>query len=83
MKVFIDDILIYSKNQGKHAKHLRMVLQVLREKQLYGKLSKCAFWLESVDFLGHIVSGQGISVDLRKVEAVDKWSTPKSVTEVR
>ena len=69
--VFIDDILIYFKIRGDHAEHLRTVLQVLREKQLYGKLSKCAFWLESIDFLGHIVPGQGISVDPRKVEAVE------------
>jgi len=59
-----------------------MVLQVLREKQLYGKLSKCAFWLKSADFLGHIVSGQGISMDPMKVKAVEKWLTPKLVTEV-
>jgi len=59
------------------------VLQVLREKLLHKKLSKCAFWLESVDFLGHIILGQGLSVDLKKVEAVEKWSIPKSVTKVR
>jgi len=62
---------------------LRIVLQILREKQLYGNLSKYAFWLESVDFLGHIISGQGLPMDPKKVEAVEKWPTPKSVTEVR
>ena len=81
--VFIDDILIYFKNQGEHAEHLKTVLQVLREKQLYRKLSKCAFWLESVEFLGHIVSGHGLLVDPKKVEAVEKWPTHKSITKVR
>ena len=61
--VFIDDILFYSKTREEHAEHLRTMLQVLREKRLCGKLSKCAFWQESVDFLGHIISGQGISVE--------------------
>ena len=56
---------------------------MLREKQLYRKLSKCAFCLESVEFLGQMVSGQGISVDPKKVKAVEKWPTPKSVIEVR
>ena len=55
MVVFIDDILVYSKNEQKHEQHFRIVLQALREKQLYAKLSKCDFWLKEVSFLGHIV----------------------------
>ena len=54
--VFIDDILIYSKNQEDHKLHLRLALQVLREKQLYAKFSKCEFWMEEIAFLGHVVS---------------------------
>jgi len=81
--VFIDDILIYSKTQEEHAEHLRLVLGVLREKQLYAKLSKCKFWLDEVQFLGHVISAQGIVVDPAKVEAVVKWETPKSATEIR
>ena len=54
------------------------MLQVLREKLLHKKLSKCAFWLESVDFLGHIILGQGLSVDPKKVEAVEKWPSGNS-----
>ncbi|RHN78855.1 putative nucleotidyltransferase, Ribonuclease H [Medicago truncatula] len=81
--VFIDDILIYSKTEEEHAEHLKIVLQVLKEKKLYAKLSKCEFWLKEVSFLGHVISGDGIAVDPSKVEAVSQWETPKSVTEIR
>ncbi|KAJ6839083.1 uncharacterized protein M6B38_316420 [Iris pallida] len=81
--VFIDDILVYSKSEEEHERHLRIVLQTLREEQLYAKLSKCEFWLDQIPFLGHIVSGEGISVDPKKVEAVKSWPTPKSVAEIR
>jgi hypothetical protein len=63
--VFIDDILIFSKNEEEHDKHLCLVLQKLRENQLYAKLNKCEFWLKEVSFLGYIISG-GISVDPRR-----------------
>ncbi|KAA3473360.1 reverse transcriptase [Gossypium australe] len=81
--VFIDDILIYSRYENEHAEHLSMVLQVLREKQLYDKFSKSEFWLKEVGFLGHIVSGDGIRVDPRKISANVEWKPPKRVTEVR
>ncbi|XP_052734108.1 uncharacterized protein LOC128196656 [Vigna angularis] len=81
--VFIDDILIYSKSHEEHAEHLRVVLGVLKEKELYAKLSKCEFWMKSVQFLGHVVSAEGISVDPAKVRAVLEWESPRSVTEVR
>ena len=68
--VFIDDILIYSKSKEEHAEHLRIVLQRLRDHQLYAKFSKCAFWLEEVQFLGHVLSAEGIAVDPSKVEEV-------------
>ena len=68
--VFIDDILIYSRNEEDQASHLRIVLQTLKDKKLYAKFSKCEFWLESVVFLGHIVSRDGIRVDTQKIEAV-------------
>ncbi|XP_057542411.1 uncharacterized mitochondrial protein AtMg00860-like [Amaranthus tricolor] len=81
--VFIDDILVYLRDRDDHEKHLRSVLQTLRENKLYAKLSKCDFWLEKVSFLGHFVSKEGISVDPAKVVAVRSWPSPKNVTEVR
>jgi hypothetical protein len=81
--IFIDDILIYSKDSQEHAEHLRIVLEVLREKQLCAKFSKCEFWLSEVKFLGHVISQGGVSVDPSKVEAVLNWERPRSVTEVR
>ncbi|KAH0720291.1 hypothetical protein KY284_005321 [Solanum tuberosum] len=66
--VFIDDILIYLRNEKDNASHLRVVLQTLKDKELYVKFSKCEFWLESVAFLGHIVSGEGIKVDTQKIK---------------
>ena len=81
--VFIDDILIYFKNEEEHDGHLRLVLQKLRENQLYAKLSKCEFWLKEVSFLGHIISEGGISVDPSKVESVLSWNTPQNVSDIR
>nr|KYP42763.1 Retrovirus-related Pol polyprotein from transposon 297 family [Cajanus cajan] len=81
--VFIDDILIYSQTHEEHEEHLQTVLQVLKDKQLYAKLSKCEFWLEEVKFLGHVISKDGVSVDPSKVEAVLLWEPPKTVTIIR
>ena len=74
--VFIDDILIDSKNGREHAEHLRTVLQILRQEQLYAKESKCEFWLDRIVFLGHVVSEEGISVDPNKIQAVKDWPIP-------
>ena len=81
--VFIDDILVYSKDAQEHEQYLRIVLETLREKKLYAKLNKCDFWLKEVSFLGHIVSVEGIRVDPAKIEAVVNWKSPQNVTEVR
>ena len=83
MVVFIDDILVYSKNEEEHEQHLRIVLQTLREKHLYVKLSKCDLWLKEVFFLGHIVSAEGIKVDPAKIEVIVNWKPPRNVIEVR
>src|SRR5262249_16238734 len=81
--VFIDDILVYSKSQKKHEEHLAIVLQTLRENQLYAKLSKCEFWLDKVGFLGHVINKEGIQVDPQKVEEVSNWPRPMNVIEIR
>ena len=80
--IFIDDILIYSKTREKHEHHLRMTLKVLREHQLYAKLSKCEFWLRSLTFLGHVVSIQGVEVDSKKIEIVMNLLRPLTPTDV-
>jgi hypothetical protein len=80
--VFIDDILIYSRSMEEHEEHLRIVLQQLREHQLYAKFSKCEFWSKEVPFLGHVVSIQGIAMDPSKVKEVLDWKPPTSMFEV-
>ena len=81
--IFIDDILVYSSSSEEHSERLRIVLQTLRGRQLYAKLSKCQFWLDKVAFLGHVISDEGVSVDSQKIEAVVNWKPPKNVSEVR
>jgi hypothetical protein len=81
--VFIDDILIFSKNEEEHDEHLHLVLQKLRENQLYAKLNKCEFWLKEVSFLGHIISEGGISVDPNEVKDVLSWKTLQNVSDIR
>jgi hypothetical protein len=73
VNVFLDDILIYSNTKEEHEKHLRMVLQVLREKKLYAKLSKCIFYQREIHYLGHIISEEGIEVDPENIEAIKSW----------
>jgi hypothetical protein len=80
--VFIDDILIYSRSMEEYEEHLQIVLQWLREHQLYHKFSKCEFWIKEVSFLGHVVSPEGIAVDPSKVKEVLDWEPPTSVFEV-
>jgi hypothetical protein len=81
--VFIDEILIYSKNDSEHEEHLRMVLQKLWDNQLHTKFTKCDIWLDEVHFLGHIISKGGIVVDPAKVTAIIDWKIPSTVLEIR
>jgi hypothetical protein len=81
--VFIDDILIFSKMEEEHEKHLRLVLKKLRSNQLYTTFSKCEFWLTEVTFLGHVISVGGVSVDPGKVRDVLNWMPPTNVSEIQ
>ncbi|WVZ89888.1 LOW QUALITY PROTEIN: hypothetical protein U9M48_036237 [Paspalum notatum var. saurae] len=81
--IFIDDILIFSKMEGEHAEHLRIVLQRLRDHRLYAKFSKCEFWLREISFLGHVLSEKGIPIDPSKMQEVLDWDQPQNVTEVK
>jgi uncharacterized protein YaiI (UPF0178 family) len=83
VQVFLDDIVIYSRNEREHKEHLRIVLSCLRENKLYGKLSKCSFFQTKIHYLGHIIFGEGISVDPEKVKAIMEWPVPKNAHEVR
>ncbi|GJZ93193.1 putative reverse transcriptase domain-containing protein [Tanacetum coccineum] len=79
--VFIDDILIYSKNKEEHGEHLKTILNLLRSEKLYAKFSKCDFWLDSVQFLGHVIDSSGVHVDPAKIEAIKNWAAPTTPTE--
>ncbi|XXG47996.1 hypothetical protein AAC387_Pa02g2550 [Persea americana] len=73
--VFIKDVFVYSKSKEEHEHQLRTSLQLLRDSQLYAKLSKCEFWLKHGSFLGHVISKEGLAVDSKKIEAVANWAT--------
>ncbi|GJX87928.1 putative reverse transcriptase domain-containing protein [Tanacetum coccineum] len=83
MIVFIDDILIYSKNKKEHEEHLKAILELLKKEELYAKFSKCEFWLPKVQFLSHVIDSQGIHVDPAKIESIKDWASPKTPTEIR
>ena len=82
MIVFIDDILVYSRSQEEHEHHLKIVLHMLRDHQLYAKFSKYEFWLDKVAFFGRIASKESIMEDLKKVEVIQQWPRPTSVVEI-
>nr|GFC50688.1 putative reverse transcriptase domain-containing protein [Tanacetum cinerariifolium] len=81
--VFIDDILIYLKDEKKHEEHLKAILELLKKEELYAKFSMCEFWIPKVQFLGHMIDSQCINMDPAKIESVKDWASPKSQTEIR
>jgi hypothetical protein len=81
--VFLDDILIYSSSLEQHTKHLQLVLQILRDNQLFLKLSKCSFAQHKLEYLGHIISSARVATDPQKIAAMLHWPKPTNVTEVR
>ena len=81
--VYLDDILIFSKNAAEHEQHLKQVLQILRSNKLYAKKSKCSFYQNSVAFLGHVVTADGIKVDPAKIKAIVEWPDPKDASQLR
>lgn len=81
--IYLDDVLIYSRNKEEHAEHLRLVLTVLRDNQLWGKLGKCDFYKSTIKFVGHVISKDGISVHPDKIKALIDWPTPQTVQHVR
>nr|GEZ60707.1 putative reverse transcriptase domain-containing protein [Tanacetum cinerariifolium] len=80
--VFIDDILIYSKDEKKHKEHLKAILELLKKEELYAKFSKCEFWIPKVQFHDHVIDSQGIHVDPAKIESIKDWASPKTPTEI-
>nr|GEY27366.1 putative reverse transcriptase domain, ribonuclease H-like domain, aspartic peptidase domain protein [Tanacetum cinerariifolium] len=80
--VFIDDILIYSKDEKEHEEHLKAILELLKKEELYAKFSKCEFWIPKVQFLDHMIDSQGIYVDPAKIESIKDWASPKSPTKI-
>src|SRR3954471_8177241 len=81
--VYLDDILVYSKNKEDHVEHLRLIMAKLREHKLYGKYSKWEFWLPEVTYLGHVISKDGIAVTPERIQAIPNWTPPKTVKQVR
>nr|GEY35972.1 putative reverse transcriptase domain-containing protein [Tanacetum cinerariifolium] len=81
--IFIDDILIYSKNEQEHGEHLKLILELLKREKLYAKFSKCEFWIPKIHFLGHVIDSRGIHVDPAKIESIKDWASPKTPTEIR
>jgi hypothetical protein len=81
--VFIDDILIFSKTEEEHERHLRLVLDMVQSNKLYAKFSKCEFWLTEVAFLRHVISARGVPVDFGKVKDVLNWMPPTTASEIQ
>ena len=80
--MFIDDILVYSKMEEEHDEHIRIVLQTLRKHKLYAKFDKCNFYQKGIQYLGHVISSEGIVVDPEKIKSIMEWLVPKDVEDI-
>ena len=80
--VYFDDILVFSKNEKDHENHVQLILEKLRSAGLYAKLEKCVFYQSQVEFLGYIISGEGLSMDPKKIEAVISWKRPSTIRDI-
>ena len=80
---FLDDILVYSRTLQEHARHVRFVLQTLRDKQFYAKISKCEFFKKSITYLGHLITERGVEIDPSRIEKIKLWPTLRNIREVR
>ena len=81
--IYIDNILVYSPNPEKHQKDLRQVFEILRQNKLFGKIEKCDFFQDSIEYLGHTISAQGIETDLKKVDTICNWPKPTNIKEIQ
>jgi hypothetical protein len=81
--VFIDDIVVNSKTEEEHDEHLRIVLKTLRKHKLYEKFDKCDFYQKEIQYLGHVISSEGISIDPEKIKSIMEWLVPKDVADIR
>nr|GEU90330.1 reverse transcriptase domain-containing protein [Tanacetum cinerariifolium] len=81
--IFIDDILVYSKNETEHEEHLKAILELRKKEELYAKFSKCEFWIPKVQFLGHVINSRGIQVDPAKIKSIKDWASPKTPMKIR
>nr|GFC06316.1 putative reverse transcriptase domain-containing protein [Tanacetum cinerariifolium] len=81
--VFIDDILMYSKDKKENKEHLKAILKLLKKENLYAKFSKCEFWISKVQFLSHVNDSRGIHMDPSKIESIKDWASPKTSTKIR
>nr|GEW08828.1 putative reverse transcriptase domain-containing protein [Tanacetum cinerariifolium] len=81
--VFIDDILIYSKDEKEHEGYLKVILEFLKKEELYANFSKCEFWIHKVQFIGHMIDSQGIHMGPAKIESIKDWASPKTPTKIQ
>ena len=81
--VFFDDILIYSENANEHVNHIGLILSILRKHEQYANRKKCSFSQSKIEYLGHVISGEGVEVDPEKIKSIADWPKPTNIREVK